>query len=325
MNKLILITGPTSAGKTNTSIKLALFLKNQNIQSEIINFDSLLFYTELNIGTAKPKTEELQNVPHHLINIKTINEPINASVYIELALKKVFELQKNNIVPILVGGSGFYLRALLKGMYQEEPQHEMKDHDKELNQKVLKEEGISPFIEYLNQFDPDIFLSIHKNDHYRIIRAYEYHQKTGKKISAEKSRLDHNAPYDFESNIHNFDVVNFYLDIPKPLHFDYIQKRTEEMIADGLIDEVKELLSKGYSKDLKPLQSIGYKETIQYLNGDYKNTEELKTRISISTRQLAKSQRTFFNKIRPKIAINPINDFERLCSQSIDFLKSENK
>jgi tRNA dimethylallyltransferase len=166
-------------------------------------------------------------------------------------------------------------------------------------------------------------MSIHKNDHYRIIRAYEYHQKTGNKMSLEKSRLELSEPYNFETNIHNFDFINFYLDLPKPIHFEYIQKRTDEMITEGLIDEVKDLLSRGFSENLKPLQSIGYKETVQYLNGNLKDIEELKDRISISTRQLAKSQRTFFNKISPKIKIDPINDFEKLCTISIDFIKSE--
>jgi tRNA dimethylallyltransferase len=120
MKPIILITGPTATGKTRTSINLCKFLIKNNIASEVINFDSLIFYRELNIGSAKPSDEELTSVPHHLINTHSIRTPLNASDYSKLAKGIIHKLHQESIVPILVGGSAFYIRALIKGMYESE-------------------------------------------------------------------------------------------------------------------------------------------------------------------------------------------------------------
>jgi len=305
--KLIIISGPTACAKTKTSIELSLLLKNtfkKNV--EIINFDSLLFYRELNIGTAKPTLSERQNITHHLIDITSAKNPINAADYLKSANFLINDIIVKGAIPILVGGSGFYLRALLKGMY------ETKSTD-DVVQKEVKElyerEGISPIIEKLKIHDPQSLITLHPNDHYRLMRAIEFFLTCGQPISKEKERMQKEKPYDFSENKYpSLDLLHYYLDIPKELHWEIIQSRTRQMIKDGLINEVQALLNQGFSGEEKPLQSIGYKETMQFLNGDLKNIDQLFEAIIVATRQLAKSQRTFFAKVIPKHKINPLVD-----------------
>lgn len=319
LQKLILITGPTACGKTRISIQLAKSLIAQGIPAEIINFDSLLFYKEISIGTAKPTVEETAGIKHHLISISSITEEFNASHYIELAKDLISKLHQMNIVPILVGGSAFYLRALIKGMYEEEGTDALdKTIIKEKWKNILKTSGIDAVVDYLKTNDPKALELFHINDHYRLTRAAEHFDLTGEKISTKKEKFDELDPYDFSTSEYQF--IHFYLDIPKENHFTYITKRIEEMFKLGLIDEVKSLLQQGYSKELKPLQSIGYKETISYLSGEIKEIAQLKELIAIHTRQLAKSQRTFFKKINPKITLNPLIDHEKIEKLSLSFI-----
>ncbi len=320
LNKIILISGPTATGKTKTSIQLAKSLALAGLNAQVINFDSLLFYKEISIGTAKPTAIEQSGIPHHLISINSITEELNASHYIDLAKKLITEFHDKKIIPILVGGSAFYLRALIKGMYAE---NDIANSDKNIIkvkwQTIVKNSGINPVIHFLKVNDPEALTIYHTNDHYRLIRAAEHFDLTGNKISIQKKSFDDLNPYDFSSS--NYNLLHFYLDIPKDLHFEYIFKRVHEMLENGLIGEVEQLLKNGHSKKLKPLQSIGYKETIDFLEGKISSTEELRELIAIHTRQLAKSQRTFFKKITPKIELNPLIDHGKIEKQSLEFLK----
>ncbi len=174
-HSLIIISGPTACGKTSSSIKLAKFLTSKNIQVEIINFDSLLFYKEISIGTAKPSLMEQDGIIHHLIDIQSIKNEINASDFVALAKLKIQELQSKNIIPILVGGSAFYLRALIMGMYEETSSTEdqkLKNEIKEKWKKIYQENGIFEIVNYLKQNDPESLLNYHENDHYRLTRAW---------------------------------------------------------------------------------------------------------------------------------------------------------
>jgi tRNA dimethylallyltransferase len=310
-NPILIISGPTATGKSALAIKIALKARELfNRDAEIINFDSLLFYKELNIGTAKPSAQELELIPHHMINIASIKEPLNAADFSEKAFVLVQNLQKRNKIPILVGGSGFYLRALIKGMIQ--APH--KDPLKEAQARSLYEQkGIEPILEYLKVNDPDSLLSLHINDHYRLMRAYEYHLQTGLPLSKQKDLIEEKKPYDF--SLHQFagsTLYHVYLNVPPQEHWAIIEKRTKEMHQNGLLDEVRSLVNHGFSKQHKPLESIGYKESLQYLQGLYKDDASYLEAINISTRQLAKSQRTFFQKIIPKIEYHPLKDHDRL-------------
>jgi tRNA dimethylallyltransferase len=319
MKKIIIISGPTASGKTNASIQLALYIKN-NFQKKIaiVNFDSLLFYKEISIGSAKPTAEEKKDIEHHLIDIASINSPLNAADFILLAQKKIEELFSQNKIVILVGGSGFYLRSLLKGMY------EAPSIDPEIlakSEQIYQEKGIEYFINFLKINDPESLTNLHQNDHYRLRRAVLYFESTGQKISDQKKFYDDQLPYDFHENVYNWKILHFYLEVPKPFHQKIIEDRTKKMFHDGLVAEIETLRSNGFSLQEKPLASIGYKEAIDLLNGLYGSQEECIERIIISTRQLAKSQRTFFKKMVPKITINPLNELDKIflyCSDWVD-------
>jgi tRNA dimethylallyltransferase len=310
MNKVIIISGPTATGKTKTSIDLAISIeKNFNRKTAIVNFDSLLFYKEISIGTAKPTIEERSGIDHYMIDIESICSPMNAADFIKKGEDIISSLLNQGIIPILVGGSAFYLRALLKGMY------ESVTASPEIKRKLevlFEKHGIDPFVEFLKKNDPKSLIHLHVNDHYRIIRAVEHFEMTGQKISLQKERHDNENPYDFSKISKPWTVLNLYLDLPKDLHYEYIKKRTHEMFSNGLLEEISHLKLLYPDLSQKPLSSIGYKEAISYLRGEFNSLEDCIERISISTRQLAKSQRTFFNKITPKECYNPLIDQDRI-------------
>jgi tRNA dimethylallyltransferase len=318
---VIIISGPTATGKSSLAIDIAkkapdLFHR----QAEVINFDSLLFYKELNIGTAKPDLQEQGDVVHHMIDISTAKSPLNAADFSEMALIILKKLQKNNIIPILVGGSGFYLRALVKGMI------EAPNKDPNLvNQarQLYEQEGIAPIIDYLKQHDPTSLKTLHLNDHYRLMRAYEYHLQTGSMLSLQKNLIEQNRPYDFSSHqLNSSSLYHLYLNIPPKQHWSIIEERTRKMHAQGLLEEVRELVKLGFSSNDKPLDSIGYKQSLLYLQGHYANDAAFLEAINIATRQLAKAQRTFFQKIVPKFEYHPLMDQDKIWSDLVNWCNS---
>jgi len=312
-NKLIIVSGPTASGKTKISIEIA----ERHPGSVVVNFDSLLFYKEISIGTAKPTEEERKGVAHYMIDVASISSPMNAADFIKMAQAQIEELFSKGKMVILVGGSAFYLRALLKGMYEStSPSDEIKNKI----EKMFQEGGIEAILDYLRQHDPESLKNYHVNDHYRLMRAAIHFESTGTKISDQKQTLDEKDPYDLSSSIHPWDILHLYLDLPKDQHFQIITERTEKMFKDGLMQELEGLAQAGFALTEKPLSSIGYKEAIEFRQGLFKTAEECMERISISTRQLAKSQRTFFNKIHPKESYNPLSDREKIFSSVEQFL-----
>lgn len=326
LKPLILISGATATGKTDLAVELALLLGERGKKCEVINADSLLFYKELSIGTAKPTQEEKKGVPHHLFDIASVTTPINASEYCELALALIKRLHQEDVIPLLVGGSAFYIRALLKGMYEtEEAKQEEMEQVEQMLEKLEKEHGWSGVRAKLNEVDPKSFESIHENDRYRSLRALEYFLLHQKPISEEKIKMEESGPYDF-SRLQNkeWSLHHIYLQIPKEKHWPLMEKRAKKMLSRGLIEEVKGLLASGLSPQLKPLQSIGYKEPIEALSEQQElskaQKDELAERIYINTRRLAKSQKTFFNKITPKNSYNPLEDHDKIRENLIDFI-----
>ncbi|MFA6236452.1 MAG: tRNA (adenosine(37)-N6)-dimethylallyltransferase MiaA [Bacteriovorax sp.] len=317
-NQLIIISGPTASGKTKTSIELAKRIIDQlKIPAVIVNFDSLLFYKEISIGTAKPTKSEQNNIEHFMIDIASISSPMNAAEFIKKGEILIKEMMSQSKCVILVGGSAFYLRALLKGMYESiSPTEEIKDKFELLYQKS----GIEPIISFLEKHDPQSLINLHENDHYRLIRAAIHFEMTGTTISSQKKILDELSPYDFTDIIHDWKTLHLYLDLPKDQHFEIIKTRTRNMFNIGLMEEIEALSQQGFSLLEKPLGSIGYKEAIDLRNGLYATQEECIERIAISTRQLAKSQRTFFKKITPRLCFNPLSDQEKIFSTVEQFL-----
>tara|TARA_R110002072_G_scaffold1989_2_gene16303 strand:+ start:28492 stop:29481 length:990 start_codon:yes stop_codon:yes gene_type:complete len=318
--QLIIISGPTASGKTGTSIALSKkILEETSLTPHIINYDSLYFYSELSIGTAKPSIQERDGIKHSGIDLSSIKHNFNAADFTKFALEKLDEVwSTESEIPILVGGSPFYIRALIKGMY---PTPDIEEETKEKVNHLYEKNGIESVIKELQTYDPECLGYLHQNDHYRLTRALEYFYQTGKKISDQKKETDKLDPFDFsKSQIENLDQHHIYLDLPKDDHLQIIKKRTFKMIEDGLLEEIEALLQAGFTGKEKALGSIGYKEGLEYLDGQYPSLEEFVERIVISTRQLAKSQRTFYKKIRPKIEYNPLNDRDKIISDAIQFL-----
>lgn len=311
--KVIVVSGPTASGKTSISIEIA-----KKFGGEIVNFDSLLLYKEINIGTAKPTQKEQALVPHHMIDVSSISHPMNASTYANHALPVVNHLLASGKLVILVGGSGFYLQALLKGMYDSPttpPEVLKKSHE------LYESSGINPFREVLRINDPDSYERYHENDHYRIRRAVEHWWSHGTPLFAERLKKESANQNLQKSNIHGWDILHLYLNLPKEEHLKIMTRRTLEMIDSGLIEEVQDLLNQGFNGNEKPLQAIGYKETLEFIAGKVASKEELAERIIISTRQLAKSQRTWFNRDEEKIEFHPLNQKELIFDQVDEFLK----
>lgn len=302
--KVIVISGPTASGKTGLAVDLA-----KKFGGEIVNFDSLLLYREINIGTAKPDAKEQSGIPHHMLDVRSIARPMNAADFSREALPIIEKLLKENKIVYLVGGSGFYLQALLKGMYDSPttPPEVL-----ERSEKLYEKEGIEPFLEILKNSDHESFKRYHENDHYRIRRAVEHLWSTGRKLSQERSQKDQENEKIDGSNIHGWDLLHIHLDLPKAEHEQIIIARTQKMIRSGLLDEVRELLSTGFTGEEKPLQSIGYKESLDFLSGKLKNLDECEERISISTRQLAKSQRTWFKRDQEKMTFHPLKERDKI-------------
>lgn len=309
-NSIIVVSGPTATGKTGFSIEIAQFFN-----AEIINFDSLVFYKELNIGTAKPTKDEMQNIPHHLVGTESIFSPINAADFTKKAIPIIKDCHNRGKIVVLVGGSGFYLQALLKGMYEStNTSLEILDRSEILYLK----EGITPFLSVLKDNDPESFKLYHQNDHYRIRRAVEHFWQTGFKFSDARKEMDNTKKLSPEK-LYNWTIFHAYLDIPKEQHFEIIQRRSQQMLRDGLIQEVEALLKDGADGSEKPLNSIGYKETISYLRGEFASEDEYLERLNINTRRLAKSQRTWFKKVE-KNCYNSLIDRDKLFEDCKMFL-----
>lgn len=317
---LILITGATATGKTGLAISLALKCQSELSKiAEVVNGDSLLFYDELSIGTARPTPEEMQGVQHHLVGHQSVESPLNASQYCEQALPIIEKLHQEEKIPIIVGGSAFYIRALIKGMYES---GESDPKARETLEDLEKKEGWQAIRLLLKEKDPQSFATIHENDRYRTMRALEYFLSHQSPISAQREKIEENGPYDF-TNLRDssWELHHIYLEVPKDAHWDLMKKRAQTMLKDGLLKEVQGLLDAGISTELKALQSIGYKETIEFLNSAESDEEALVEKIYINTRRLAKSQKTFFKKITPKISYNPLEDQSKIEEDFFHFLK----
>ncbi|HLW57288.1 MAG TPA: tRNA (adenosine(37)-N6)-dimethylallyltransferase MiaA [Bacteriovoracaceae bacterium] len=311
--KVIIVSGPTACGKTKISIELA-----KKFNAEVVNFDSLLLYKEISIGTAKPTPHEMDGVVHHMIDVATISDPLNASSYAELALPIVNEIHARGKNVILTGGSGFYLQALLKGMY------DSPTTPKEILQRsedLYRREGITPFLEILKISDLESFKRYHENDHYRIRRAVEHFWTHGTPLSELRVSKDQENQTLKDGNIHGWKLCHIYLNIPRDEHLEIIRVRTQHMLQEGLLDEVRGLLHSGFTGAEKPLQSIGYKESLDYLAGKITSIEELIEKITISTRQLAKSQRTWFNREKEKLEFHPLSQRNEIFERVGEFLK----
>ena len=301
-HQIMIISGPTATGKTAVSLRLAQVWQERGGQAVIVNFDSLLFYRELNIGTAKPTPAEQKICPHYGIDLASVTHPLSAGDYRRFARPLLQQLWNQHPRPqiFLVGGSGFYLRALGKGMGEEKFAPQIAQEVEELYQRA----SITAIREELAKVDPASLAQLHPHDHYRLQRALIYYRATGEKMSAAKAAWNAAGPYDFHTHDLPGPLVHLYLDLPKPDHAQIIAQRSQQMWQDGLLQEAQDLIKQGLAQ-ARPTRAIGHQQALKYCAGHYPDVAACLADINLATTHLAKAQRTFFKRITPKTCADP--------------------
>ncbi|MBQ2107020.1 MAG: tRNA (adenosine(37)-N6)-dimethylallyltransferase MiaA [Lachnospiraceae bacterium] len=277
---LIILTGPTASGKTALSVELA-----KRIGGEIISADSMQVYRYMDVGSAKVTVEEMDGVPHHLIDVLDPQDSFNVVTFQEMAKEAMKKIYANGHIPIVAGGTGFYIQALLYDI-------DFTDNDGDMEyrhhlEELAKVQGAEVLHSMLKEVDPPSAEAIHANNVKRVIRALEFYKKTGQRIS------DHNeeerqkeSPYNFAYYVLNMDRATLY---------DRIDLRVDKMIEAGLEEEVKQLKAMGCTRDMVSMQGLGYKEILDYLNGEL-SLEEAVYILKRDTRHFAKRQLTWFKR-----------------------------
>ncbi len=285
---LVVIASPTASGKTDLALDLA-----RKFGGEILNADSLQVYRYLDIGTAKPSSDQRKAVPHHLLDVVDPDEEYNAAIYSDEARKIIETLAGKNKPVFVVGGTGLYIRALESGMIETPPVDEtLRAYYKELG----RQHGREYLYRLLEQRDPLSAARLHQNDAVRIIRALEVLDQSGQSIvSLQEKHAFAESPYD---------VLKIGLCVDREELKKRISLRTQTMVASGLLDEVRGLLERGYAETLKPLQSLGYRQMIDFIRGrsDWEGTLN---RINRDTWQYAKRQMTWFGADKAMVWHDP--------------------
>lgn len=279
-NKIIVIVGPTAVGKTYVSIELA-----KKLGTEIISADSMQIYKGMDVGTAKIKTEEMQGIKHHMIDLVYPDENYSVSDFKREAEKNIDEIISRGKVPVIVGGSGLYVNSLI---------YDLDFSNAKSNEKLRdyytyyhKEHGEDALYEKLKKIDPESAEKIHKNNVKRVIRALEVYDLTGRKFSETNT--------DIRKKSSKYDFILIGLSMDRKILYERINERVDKMINEGLVEEVKSLLDKGFEKNLISMQAIGYKEIIEFLEGNI-TFEEAVNILKQNTRHFAKRQFTWFLK-----------------------------
>ncbi|NLZ38723.1 MAG: tRNA (adenosine(37)-N6)-dimethylallyltransferase MiaA [Firmicutes bacterium] len=279
MKKLIVIAGPTAVGKSAVALALA-----QKIDAEIISADSVQVYKGLDIGSAKPTAAERRQIPHHLLDIKDPGENYTVADFQKDAMAAIDNITTRGKIPILVGGTGLYIRAVVWGFAFSES-----GVNHALRQKlraIAKREGSQALYQRLLAVDPQAAKKIHPNDLRRIIRALEVYKQSKKPISEQVLQTPQRPVYQ---------AKQFILTMERELLYKRIEKRVDKMIADGFVLEVQRLLAKGVPPNAKAMQSLGYKQIVSYLLGQLPLAEAIE-QIKRETRRFAKRQLTWFRR-----------------------------
>jgi tRNA dimethylallyltransferase len=286
--KIIVICGPTGVGKTSVGIDLA-----RVFDGEIISADSMQIYRYMDIGTAKPTGEELASAPHHMINIVDPDEDFDAAQFSDRARPLIPKIQNRRKLPVVVGGTGFYIKSLLYGIFKS------RAIDPEIRSRLrkdAKEKGSGFMYDRLKQIDPATAKRLHPNDSYRVIRALETIESTGRSI------LEHHQNHGFRDN--PFDGLKIGLQMDRQMLYRRIDRRVDSMIEAGLEDEVKKLFDMGYSANLKSMQSIGYRHMADFVERRLSRDECIRT-LKRDTRRFAKRQFTWFGADKEIIWLRP--------------------
>lgn len=300
MKNLVVITGPTAVGKTDISIKLA-----KKINGEIISADSIQVYKGLDIGSAKITHDEMDGVKHYLIDVLEPTDDFDIYTFKQMAEEAIEEIYAKGKVPIIVGGTGFYIQSVLYDVDFEETEVDM-EYRKEL-EELAKKNGNEYVHKMLEEVDPEYAAGIHPNNIKRVIRALEFYHENNIPLSEHNAEQKENeSPYNFAYYVLNDD---------RDVLYDRINKRVDLMFEKGLVDEVKDLELDNTNQSM---QGIGYKEVLEYLNGDlsYAETKEL---IKKNTRHFAKRQLTWFRHEKVVEMID-YRDFDRDVDKVLAFM-----
>ena len=300
---LIILTGPTAVGKTKLSIELA-----KRINGEIISADSMQVYKGMDIGTAKITDEEKEGIKHYLIDEIEPNDEFNVVIFQKYAKKYIEEIYSKGKVPVIVGGTGFYIQSIIYDIDFTENETDS-SYRIELN-KIAEDKGNEYVHNMLREVDPVSAENIHFNNLKRVIRAIEYFKITGEPISTHnEEQREKTSPYNYRY---------FVLNDNRDKLYDRINKRIDIMLDEGLLDEVKELYSKGYNRELVSMQGLGYKEIIAYLENEI-SLEEAIYILKRDTRHFAKRQLTWFRREKDVIMINK-DDFNYDDNNILEFM-----
>lgn len=279
---LIILTGPTAVGKTELSIRLARL-----VNGEIISADSMQVYKHMDIGSAKIRQEEMEGVPHHLVDVFEPDEEFHVVRFQECARRCMEEIYGRKRIPILVGGTGFYIQAVLYDIDFTENGGD--DSYRKGLEALAKEKGNEVLHQMLREVDAPSAEQIHANNVKRVIRALEYYHETGEPISRHNEQeRQKESPYNF---------AYFVLNDRRDRLYAKIDARVDGMLQDGLVEEVRALKEKGYTKDMVSMQGLGYKEILSYLEGEC-TLEEAVYILKRDTRHFAKRQLTWFRRER---------------------------
>ena len=280
MKDLIVLTGPTAVGKTSLSIMLA-----KEIGGEIISADSMQVYKYMDIGTAKVTKEEMCGVPHFLIDELEPDEEFNVTIFKNKVMKYIEEIRNRGHVPIIVGGTGFYIQSVIYDINFTEY-----GDDSDIRKKyeeIAKISGKTELHKRLSDVDKEYADSVSENNVKKVVRALSFYEMTGEKLSVHNTKeRERTSPFDF---------AYFVLTMDRKKLYERIDKRVDLMFKMGLVDEVKSLMKKGYNKSMVSMQGIGYKEVIDYLNGEI-SMDECIDIIKRDTRHFAKRQLTWFKR-----------------------------
>ncbi|MBR1478002.1 MAG: tRNA (adenosine(37)-N6)-dimethylallyltransferase MiaA [Lachnospiraceae bacterium] len=290
MKPLVIIAGPTAIGKTLVSIELA-----KRVNGEIISADSMQVYRGMDIGTAKIKNEEMQGITHYMIDIMEPYDTFNVSVFKNYAKECINRIYDKNKLPIIVGGTGFYIQAVLYDIDFKEYDEDKALKIRQKYEALSQERGIDFVYEYLQSMDPDAAALIPKQNKKRVIRAIEYYELTGEKISV------HNKKEREKKSLYN--DAYFVLTDRREKIYENIDKRVDIMMKEGLLSEVRGLYEGGISESSTAMQGLGYKQLYKYLKGEY-DLDTAVYKIKQETRHFAKRQLTWFKREKNAIMLD---------------------
>ena len=292
--KVIVIVGPTASGKTALSIELA-----KKINGEIVSCDSMQIYKKMDIGSAKPTTEEMQGIKHYMIDIVEPNERFSVAEYKRGAENAIEEILQKGKVPIVIGGTGLYADSLIYGIEYPEIEFD-EEYRKKLEEQANTQQGLKELYEKAKKIDEKAIQKISQNDKKRIIRILEIYHSTGKtKTELEAESRKNEVKYDYRV---------FAIDMDRSILYDRINRRVDIMIENGLIEEVKKLLEE-YDKFPTAMQGLGYKEVVEYFDGIL-TKEEMIEKIKQETRRYAKRQLTWFRKNKDTIWLDGLDNLQ---------------